>query len=140
MVDHDSGVQRLARLGALIEALERTHARGAASYSADEDARAATERRLQLAEQICIDLGAQLLSETGSRPARDYADVFTSLAETGQLDHELAVRLGQMARQRNLLVHAYLDVEDAQVFDSLAHLGDLRAFAAVIQRRLDADG
>lgn len=44
-----------------------------------------------------------------------------------------------MARQRNLLIHAYLELDNRMIFESLDHLDDLRAFAAEVQRLADAD-
>jgi uncharacterized protein YutE (UPF0331/DUF86 family) len=139
LVDRESVIARLGRLGRLIEQLERTRARGTDVYLSDDDLRAATERRLQLAEQICIDIGAHLLSELNARPPADYADIFISLAEAGQLDGELAKRMVQAARQRNVLVHSYLEVDDHKVLESLEHLDDLRAFAAAVQELVDTD-
>ncbi len=40
--------------------------------------------------------------------------------------------------QCNLLVHDYLAIDDRRVFGSLSRLEDLRAFAAQVQRLLDA--
>lgn len=139
MVDRESVAERLGRLADLLERLERTRAGGLAVYLEDDDLRAATERRLQLAEQTCIDIGAHLLGEINAPPPGDYASIFTSLAAAGHLDRELASRLGQAARQRNLLVHAYLDIDDHKLFESLDHLDDLRAFAAGAQRMLDQE-
>jgi uncharacterized protein YutE (UPF0331/DUF86 family) len=130
LVDGDRLRERLRRLEQLIEELERTRAKGEAAYLTDEQLRLATERRLQLAQQICIDVGAQLVSELSARPPTDYAGVFRALADAGVLPAELATRLADAARQRNLLVHAYLEIDDRQVFAALGHLDDLRAFAA----------
>ncbi|MDA8067378.1 MAG: DUF86 domain-containing protein [Actinomycetota bacterium] len=44
----------------------------------------------------------------------------------------------QAAGQRNLLVHDHLAIDDRRVFGSLSRLEDLRAFAAQVQRLLDA--
>ncbi len=139
MVDPESVISRLARLAQLLEQLERARTRGADAYLADDDLQAATERRLQLAEQICIDVGAHLLSERNARPASDYADIFTSLAEAGELDRGLASRMVQAARQRNVLVHSYLEVDAQKILESLDHLDDLRSFAAAVQRVLDRE-
>jgi uncharacterized protein YutE (UPF0331/DUF86 family) len=140
LVDAESVTERLVRLAELIQRLERTRAGGLAAYLEDDDGRAATERRLQLAEQTCIDIGAHLLGELNAPPAGDYAGIFGSLAEAGQIDRELAGRLAQAARQRNLLVHAYLEVDDRKLFASLDHLDDLRAFGVAVQRMLDELG
>jgi uncharacterized protein YutE (UPF0331/DUF86 family) len=138
LVDAEAVVARLARLAQLLAPLERTREQGIDAYRANDDLRAATERRLQLAIQIAIDVGAHLVTQMNARPPTDYADIFASLAEAGQLDPELAQRLAQAARQRNLLVHSYVDVDARKVLASLDHLDDLRAFAAAVQKILDA--
>lgn len=137
MVDADRVGARLDRLEHLIERLDGVRERGEAAYLSDEGLRAMTERWLLLAIQVCIDLGAQLVSELSVPPPTDYAGVFAALGAAGAIDSELAGRLGQAARQRNLLVHAYLDTDDRLVLAALDRLDDLRAFAAVVQRAVD---
>jgi uncharacterized protein YutE (UPF0331/DUF86 family) len=100
----------------------RAPARGEAVYLADADLRAATERRLQLAVQICIDIGAHLVSEINARAPADYADIFSSLSEAGQIDRALAERMARAAMQRNLLVHSYVDLDHRRIFDVSAIL------------------
>lgn len=134
MVDGESQLARLERLERLIDQLERVRSGGAAAYLGDEDLRMMSERRLELAIQICIDIGAHLVSELSASPPSDYAGIFKSLAEAGHLDPELGTSLADAARQRNLLVHLYLEIDDTKVFAALEHLDDLRAFAAVVQR------
>jgi uncharacterized protein YutE (UPF0331/DUF86 family) len=139
LLDAESIRLRLGRLEWLLEQLERNRARGRSAYRADANLRGATERYLQLAEQICIDVGAQLVSELSARPPTDYADIFRSLAAGGHLGRALSDRLIAAAKQRNLLVHLYLEVDDEEVWESLDHLDDLRAFAEFVQRLLDED-
>ncbi|CAA9522605.1 MAG: hypothetical protein AVDCRST_MAG45-2600 [uncultured Solirubrobacterales bacterium] len=137
MVDGERLGARLERLERLIEQLEATADAGLEAYLADESLRLLTERRLQLAIQACIDAGAQLVSELSSRSPADYADVFSSLADGGFLERDLARSLGEAAGQRNLLVHDYLDIDDRRVFASLSRLDDLREFATVVQHLAD---
>lgn len=138
MVDADRTRDRLGRLEHLIERLDRVRRDGEEAYLVDEDRRAMTERRLQLAVQIAIDIAAAVASEQAVPPARDYAGVFVVLGRGGLLDGDLAERLAAAARQRNLLVHDYLELDDRLVFASLEHLDDLRAFAARVAELVDA--
>jgi uncharacterized protein YutE (UPF0331/DUF86 family) len=140
LVDAERIGARLDRLEWLLERLEEVRAQGEAAYLADERIRAAAERWLQLALQTCIDVGAQLVSELAVEAPADYAGVFRNLAAAGHLDSDLAGRLAAAARQRNLLVYLYFDIDDREVFRSLGRLDDLRAFAAVAQRLADEDG
>ena len=93
-----------------------------------------SERRLELAIQICIDIGAHLVSELSTPPPSDYAGIFKSLADAGHLDRDLGTRLAAASRQRNLLIHLYLDTDNTKVFASLGNLDDLRAFAAAVEQ------
>lgn len=139
MVDRDSVLVRLAKLAELLERLERTRGQGLENYLGNDDLRAATERRLQLADQLCIDVAAHLVSELNAPAPESYAATFTELANAGVLEPELAVRLGLMAAQRNLLVHAYPEVDSRRLFASLNELDGLREFARAAQAMVDAD-
>jgi uncharacterized protein YutE (UPF0331/DUF86 family) len=134
LVDVDRVEVRLQRLEELIERLDGVRLEGEEAYLADPRQRAATERWLQLAIQICIDLGTQLVSERSARPPSDYADVFAILGEKGDIPGGLALRLGNAARQRNLIVHLYMEIDDRAVFASLTYLDDLREFATTVER------
>lgn len=138
MVDAERLGARLDRLEHLIERLEEVRRGGEEPYLADERLRAMTERWLQLAIQVCIDMGAQLVSELSVAPPADYAGVFRSLGDAGHLPAALAERLAAAARQRNLLVHMYLDVDDRQIFAALSRLDDLRALAVAAQGLIEA--
>ncbi len=134
MVDGERQLARLAQLERLLDQLERVRVNGEAVYLADEDRRRMTERRLELAIQICIDIGAHLVSELSAPPPSDYAGIFESLADAAHLDRDLAARLSDAARLRNLLIHLYLEIDDRRVFASLERLQDLREFAVAVQQ------
>lgn len=129
----------MQRLEELIERLDDVRQAGEDAYLADEQQRAATERWLQVAVQICIDLGTQLVTEQSARPPSDYAEVFKVLGEKGVIPNDLAQRLADAAKQRNLIVHLYMEIDDRSVFASLGHLDDLREFAASLEQLAHSD-
>jgi uncharacterized protein YutE (UPF0331/DUF86 family) len=137
LVDDQRAEARLDRLEETIERLEGVRAGGKEAYLANPDLRAMTERLLEVAIQICIDLGAQVVTELSARAPSDYADIFKILGDKNLLSKDLARRMANAAKQRNLLVHLYLEVDDSAVFASLAYLDDLRQLAAFAKRRLD---
>lgn len=139
MVDASRVEARVQRLEELIERLDEVRQVGVDAYLADGRQRAATERWLQVAVQICIDLGTQLVAEQSARPPSDYAEVFKILGEKGVIPDDLALRLADAAKQRNLIVHLYLEIDDRSVFEALGHLDDLREFAASLERLAHAD-
>lgn len=134
MVDASRVEARIQRLEELIERLDEVRQAGEDAYLADAQQRAATERWLQVAVQICIDLGTQVVTEQSARPPSDYAEVFKILGEKEVIPVDLAERLGDAAKQRNLIVHLYMEIDDRSVFASLTHLDDLREFAAAVSR------
>lgn len=134
MVDRERILDRLARLDPLLQLLDDVRSRGEELYLSDRDVRLRSERALQLALQITIDVGAHLVSELGLTPPSDYRGVFGSLREGDIIDDPLAQRLGDAAGLRNLLVHGYAELDDLQVWRALARLDDLRAFAAAAAR------
>jgi uncharacterized protein YutE (UPF0331/DUF86 family) len=139
LVDAEQVENRLERLEAMLERLEEIRGVGEEAYLADAQQRLATERLLQLSIQICIDLAAQVVSEQSAPPPSSYSDVFKILGDKGVISAEIAERLGNAARQRNLLVHLYMEVDDKAVFASLAFLDDLREFATIVGRLAEAD-
>ena len=139
MVDAEQVENRLERLEAMLERLEEIRDAGEKAYLADAQQRLATERLLQLSIQICIDLAAQVVSEQSAPPPSSYSDVFRILGDKGVISAEIAERLGNAARQRNLLVHLYMEIDDKAVFASLAFLDDLREFATIVGRLAESD-
>jgi uncharacterized protein YutE (UPF0331/DUF86 family) len=137
LVDAERAGARLSRLEKLIEDLESIRAEGEDAYLAQDRLRMAAERELELAVQICIDIGTQLVMERSVRAPESYADVFRAMADADLLPRDLAERLSAAARQRNLLVHLYLEINDRKVFDSLNSLDDLRQFGEIVGRRID---
>lgn len=138
MVDVESVSARLERLDELLQELDAIRAGGRDVYMAERRTRLAAEHALQLVIQSCLDIGAHLISELGLQAPADYRSVFASLRAVG-LDAGLAERLAAATGMRNILVHGYLDVDDEVVWDSLAHLDDLRGFATIVREILDRE-
>jgi uncharacterized protein YutE (UPF0331/DUF86 family) len=84
---------------------------------------------LLVATEAAIDVCNHIASRRGGRAPRNYADCFAVLAELGVIDPELSGRLRRMARFRNLLVHRYWDLDNAQVYRTMREdLGDLETY------------
>lgn len=134
MVDPKSIDARLEHLTELLAESERIRASGHAAYDASFRDRLAAQHAIQLAIQICVDIGAHLIAELALRMPDDYRGVFAALQEPLGLAPELVEGLSAAAGMRNVLVHVYLDVDDDRVWDALGHLDDLREFAVAIER------
>lgn len=95
---------------------------------------------LLLAIETLLDLGSHVISSEGYPPPGSYADVFRVLRDEGVVAEELAERLMAMARFRNVLVHAYAEVDEERVLEILrTSLGDLDAFSTALRERFAAE-
>jgi uncharacterized protein YutE (UPF0331/DUF86 family) len=136
LVDPERVHDRLNRLEPLVALLDEVRAAGEQAYFDSSYTKLATQHALQLAVQICIDVGAHLIAEFGLPPADDYGGVFSRLEDADVLDADLAGRLRRAAGLRNLLVHAYAEVDDRKVWEALAGLDDLREYAVAVNRAI----
>jgi uncharacterized protein YutE (UPF0331/DUF86 family) len=95
---------------------------------------------LIVAMEAALDICNHLAARRGARSPQDYADCMVVLAEIGAIDDDLKTRLVRMARFRNLLVHVYAKVDDAQVYRVLREdLADFDRYLESLGRYLSAD-
>ena len=88
---------------------------------------------LQVSIECCLDIANHIIAAEGFRAPKDYADSFKVLEEQGLLDEKLGMRLRQMAKFRNRLVHLYGEIDDAYVYEFVtSDLRDVLDFKAVI--------
>jgi uncharacterized protein YutE (UPF0331/DUF86 family) len=104
-----------------------------ATFLGDSDKIGAAKYYLQVAIEVCIDLANHIISTERYRAPKDYRDVFTVLNENGLLPDDFTLTIRQMAGLRNLLVHLYWEVDDAQIYTDLQdHLDDFDRYAQYI--------
>jgi uncharacterized protein YutE (UPF0331/DUF86 family) len=95
---------------------------------------------VQASAQAAIDIANHVISSSGWRTTRDFADAFSVLEEHGVLERDLASQMRKLAGLRNLLVHVYEEIDDRLIFDSLQQdLDDLSDYAQAIASLLDSE-
>jgi uncharacterized protein YutE (UPF0331/DUF86 family) len=88
---------------------------------------------IEAALSLCFHVSAKRLKKI----PEEYAGCFTNLQEAGLVSEELADRLRQMARFRNLLIHVYWKIDYGQMYELLqTRLDDLRAFRTAMAQVL----
>jgi len=128
--------RHLAALDGALTQLRRHTGRPLALLSSDLDERWAVERGLQVCAQNCIDLATHLTASAGQSP-NDYGSAIDALVPLGVLDPAFASRFRAVAGFRNVLVHAYLEIDLARMHQLLnQRLDDFAKFAAEIRRAL----
>lgn len=103
------------------------------------DASDAVILHLWQAVQVVIDLGLSACLHLRLGTPESYGDAFRRLAEAGVIDPELATRLQQAAGFRNLVAHAYDDLDMARIHQAAVEgPSDLRSFLASLRDQLSA--
>jgi len=109
-------------------------------YRDDVTLRRAVERDLQVATEVCLDIGRRIIALEGFRYADDNQDVFRILAAEQIVSRQLLEPLLSMARFHNLVVHDYAKIDDEIVYGILKKcLGDFDAYAEAIRIYLTGD-
>lgn len=132
MVDPERVERRLRELDSRLTSLRELAAGGEERFRNEPAVRAQVERHLQIAIQVTIDIAVHILAEDSTRSPEDYGSAFMELAGLGVIDDALAQELRLAAGLRNILVHAYLDVDPDQLWGHLRSLERLERFAAAV--------
>lgn len=105
------------------------------------DATDAVVLHLWQAIQIVIDVAVSACVGLGLGSPPSYGDAFRRLAEHGIVDDALAARLGRAAGFRNIVVHAYADL-DLELVHQAATDGpaDLVAFLEAVRDHATEQG
>ncbi len=130
--------RRLRALERAIRALRALRATGRDAFLTDDATQDRVERNAQIAAQVCVDIALHILSASGSAAPETYAESLAALGALEIIDAKLAERLAGAARLRNILVHAYADVDHGRLFDELGWIDDAVSFASAIERWLAA--
>ncbi len=97
--------------------------------SDDEILRGAIERHLYLLCQSTIDLGEIMIAYLKLRTPSTYAEIFEILEENSIIDKNLALKMKKMTGLRNILAHAYGEVNLDIVLEILQKdIGDFLLF------------
>lgn len=129
---------RLKKLDGYYGSLLRFDGLSLAYYSQSDDIQTIVERKLQLCIQTCIDITNYLVSRKRLRIPDEEGNIFVVLSEEGIIGKELAERMKGMVNFRNILVHAYLEINNELVHRNLTqNLNDFNEFAQAIIKYLD---
>jgi uncharacterized protein YutE (UPF0331/DUF86 family) len=111
---------RLRRLADVIRRLRRFREAPRERFLADEDLQWLVERGLHLGCEIVLDVGNHILAGALGRPADTYEQILARLGAEGVLSKELLDEVGGLGAFRNVLVHAYMNIDAARVYEALA--------------------
>lgn len=99
------------------------------------DFRAATERRLQVAIEACIDISRHIIAGEGLGVVEHNKDAILLLGEKKIIPKGLALRVAAATDMRNVLVHGYEKLRIEDIYKAVTEdLKDLEEFAREIDK------
>jgi uncharacterized protein YutE (UPF0331/DUF86 family) len=108
------------------------------SYRNDADTQDIVERRFVTMTEATLDVGEVIVIHERDAPAASNPATMRALGELDVLPNELASKMEDAARFRNVLAHTYGDAIDHDVvFDALHDLERYRAFVVAVRDYLD---
>jgi len=129
-IDKKTITEKLKLLDEVISKLEKIKAMAAKNFLTDFYISDAAIRNLTLGIEIIVDAGNHLLAEKFHDSAKTYKDVIIKLGDNGIVPQEFANENVKMPDFRNLVIHAYIDLDLDKVYDYLQKAPDIfRQFA-----------
>lgn len=109
MVEDDIVLERLRILVQYVDELQdfRMDVSNFKAYKEDVKLKHAVERSLQVAVEVCLDIGRRIITVEGFPYAETNKEVFEILVREGVVPRKLSATLDDMAGFRNLMVHNY---------------------------------
>ena len=85
--------------------------------------------------EACIDIANHIISAERFERAEEYSQMFVVLAKHNVISRELADKLSDMARFRNLLVHRYGELEAERIMEIVREdLDDVVEFVKEVKK------
>jgi uncharacterized protein YutE (UPF0331/DUF86 family) len=133
--------ERLAKLEEVIAHLRDVAHVDATEFGRDFRSQWLAERGLELAAQAILDIGNHILAGEFGESATEYERIIAGLGARQVLSSDLTTRLRGLGGFRNILVHGYLAIDSARVYDALQRsAADFTDFEAEILLWLDRRG
>ena len=109
-------------------------------YEKDIKSRRFVERTLQIAVEACFDISHQLVKEKHLGIFSNDENMIQKLVTAKIISVDLAHKLKEMKKFRNVLVHRYVEIENEKVFHHATHnITDLEQFQTEILAYLKKD-
>ena len=126
MVDKTLLLRKLADLQQYMEQIGDYSNIRVNEYSEDWKTQRIVERTLQMMIEICADIASHIISDSGYRVPKSYADTFKVLYENKIIEKGLFSKMEKMAKFRNIIVHHYDKIDEAIIVSILKN--DLNDF------------
>ncbi len=133
MVDIDLVRSRIANMGHNLNRLKEKSNVAREQFQGDLDTQDIVLHNLQLAIQICIDIGSHIIADENWEVPSSLGNTFKILSAHKVISPDTADIMASMAGFRNILIHEYEDVDLEKVYNILSNrLDDFEDFSREI--------
>ncbi len=137
MVDIELVRNKIASMGHNLNRLKEKSALTSEQFQSDLDAQDIILHNLQLAIQICIDIGSHIIADENWEVPTSLGNTFRVLSTHKAISPHMADIMASMAGFRNILIHEYQEVDLKKVHDILTNrLSDFDDFSRQIIKYL----
>jgi uncharacterized protein YutE (UPF0331/DUF86 family) len=120
-----------------MEILKKASGLSLEDFLKDRIIQLATERSLQIAAQSVIDISTHLVAHNHWGTPKSYKDSVDIISKNGVIDSNLAARLIDLVKLRNVIVHVYLEIDPKIIHKSAEYsVDDLKKFIEAIKKIL----
>lgn len=128
---------RLDKILTSMEILKKASGLSLEDFLKDRIIQLATERSLQIAAQSVIDISTHLVAHNHWGTPKSYKDSVDIISKNGVIDSNLAARLIDLVKLRNVIIHVYLEIDPKIVHKSAEYsVDDLKKFIEAIKKIL----
>ena len=128
-IDVDLVKRRLAEIKQQLSELENIVKLGLEKFLSDSYIRDAAKYKLIVAIEAAISVCNHILVRVVKEIPSSYSDCFMILGKHRIISQDLAEKLADMARFRNMLVHIYWKIDDKKVYEIMKKdISDLKEF------------
>ncbi|MBE8540171.1 DUF86 domain-containing protein [Geoglobus acetivorans] len=121
--------RRLAEIKLLADELKEILDMGLEKFLSDSYVRDAAKYKLLVAIEAAISICNHIAVRVAKEVPGSYSECFIILGRSGVISEELAKKLAEMAKFRNMLVHVYWKIDDRKVYEIIGRdLSDLDRF------------
>lgn len=132
--------KRLRRLEQYISELEKHQKLTKTQFRDDFTAQLAVERAFQAGIECCSDIASHVVSVFDLGRPNEQRDLYSLLANAGYLTEEFGAMMGEMSAFRNRIVHMYMEIDVARLYQFLQEdVGYLKQFREIANAIVDAE-
>ncbi len=128
-INRDLIIKRFDKLNELLEIFNEFKGIPKNKFLSNSTLCLSAQRALEISINICIDVGAHILSIYNNEKPETYSVIFERLEKLEIINNERKDTLIKMVKFRNLLGHLYMEIDNSIVYDIIQNnLNDFKLF------------